>query len=68
MRKIIGFIIFLIIIFIVNLVFYFLSDDYRFFLKKIKDTNQIVYLEDKVINDNDNDKVTINKEEEKILE
>lgn len=64
MRKIIGFIIFLIIIFVVNLVFYFLSDDYRFFLKKIKDTNQVVYLEDKVIND----EVAISKEEEKILE
>jgi hypothetical protein len=51
MRKIIGFIIFLIIIFVVNLVFYFLSDDYRFFLKKIKDTDQVVYLEEKIIND-----------------
>ena len=51
MRKIIIFIIFLIIIFIVNISFYFLSEDYRFFLKKIKDTNEIVYLEDKNIND-----------------
>lgn len=51
MRKIIGFIIFLIIIFVVNLVFYFLSDDYRFFLKKIKDTDQVVYLEEKIIDD-----------------
>ena len=51
MRKIIIFIIFLIIIFIVNISFYFLSEDYRFFLKKIKDTNEIVYLDDKNIND-----------------
>ncbi|MFK7779676.1 MAG: hypothetical protein QM490_00885 [Candidatus Gracilibacteria bacterium] len=51
MRKTIGFVIFLIIIFIVNLVFYFLSEDYRFFLKKIKDTDQTVYLEEKEITD-----------------
>lgn len=51
MRKIILFIIFLIIIFVVNLFFYFLSEDYRFFLKKIKDTDQIVYLEEKNVSD-----------------
>lgn len=51
MRKIIWFIVFLIIIFIVNLFFYFLSEDYRFFLKKIKDTDAIIYLEEKEISD-----------------
>jgi hypothetical protein len=52
MRRIIIFIIFLIAIFIVNLIFYFLSSDYRFFLKKIKNPDEIVYLEDKVYDDN----------------
>jgi len=51
MRRIIIFIIFLIAIFIVNLIFYFLSSDYRFFLKKIKNPDEIVYLEDKVYDD-----------------
>ena len=36
MRKIISFLIFLIIIFIVNLVFYYLSNDYRVFLSNLK--------------------------------
>lgn len=51
MRKVIGFIIFLIIIFVVNLFFYFLSEDYRFFLKKIKDTDEVIYLEEKEVSD-----------------
>ena len=75
MRKIIIFIIFLIIIFVTNLSFYFLSEDYRFFLKKIKDTDQIVYLEDKVINDiieseilEDAEIVALSNKNEKIFE
>jgi len=51
MRRLIVFIIFLIIIFVINLIFYFLSDDYRFFLRKVKDPEQIVYLEEKTIDD-----------------
>jgi len=51
MRKIISFIIFLIVIFITNLVFYTLSDDYKFFLKKIKWKEEVVYLEDKKYDD-----------------
>lgn len=57
MRKIIIFIIFLIIIFIINLVFYFLSDDYKFFLKKIKTNQDTVYLDKKVYDDKLNTKI-----------
>jgi len=52
MRKIIIFIIFLISIFIVNLIFYFISDDYRFFIKKIKNPDSVVYIEEKNYDDN----------------
>lgn len=51
MRKIIILVIFLISIFIINLIFYFVSEDYQFFLKKIKNTDEIVYLEEKEYND-----------------
>lgn len=51
MRKLIIIIIFLITIFTVNLIFYFLSEDYRFFLKKIKNWDNVVYLEEKKYND-----------------
>jgi len=69
MRKIIWTVIFLIIIFIVNLIFYYLSPDYKFFLKKIKNTDNVVYLEEKVINDDKIDELELinNKEEKKIL-
>lgn len=74
MRKIIWFVVFLIIIFVVNLAFYLLSDDYKFFLKKIKDKDNVVYLEDKVINDKLEQKtlswaeiVELSKENEKIF-
>jgi hypothetical protein len=75
MRKIIAFIIFLISIFIINLIFYFLSEDYRFFLKKIKDTDNIVYLEDKTYDDSlekeildEAEVVELSNENEKIFE
>ncbi len=70
MRKTITAIIFLIIIFVVNLIFYYLSDDYKFFLRKIKNTNDVVYLEEKVINDDEINNIDLEnkKEEEKILE
>ena len=51
MRRLIIFLIFLIIIFVVNLIFYFLSDDYRFFLKKIKDREEIIYLDEQMFDD-----------------
>lgn len=51
MRKLIIFLIFLIIIFVLNVIFYFLSTDYRFFLKKIKSPNEVIYLEEKKYND-----------------
>lgn len=51
MKKIIYFIIFFIFIFWINVCFYFISDDYRFFLKKIKNTDEVVYLDEKNIND-----------------
>ncbi len=77
MRKIIIFIIFLISIFIINLIFYFISDDYRFFIKKIKNTDDIVYLEDKQYNDeeikdeeilNNAELVNTNKSNDRIFE
>jgi hypothetical protein len=75
MRKIIIFIIFLISIFIVNLIFYFISDDYKFFLKKIKNPDDIVYIDDKVFDDtldneilNNAEVVVTNKGNEKIFE
>lgn len=52
MRKLIILIIFLIIIFLVNLIFYTISDDYKFFLKKIKDNDQVVYTKQEKIDDN----------------
>ena len=59
MRKIIALIIFIIIIFWVNLLFYFLSEDYRFFLKKIKEKDDVIHMEEKNYNDN-LEKVDIN--------
>lgn len=41
MRNTILFIIFLIIIFVINILFYFISDDYRYFLKDLKNKNNI---------------------------
>lgn len=51
MRKVIVFIIFLIIIFIVNIWFYFLSEDYRTFLKELKDKDNTVDLQEKSFSD-----------------
>ncbi len=52
MRKIIIFILFIISVFVINAAFYFISDDYRFFLKKIKNGDEIVYEVNKPVNDN----------------
>lgn len=52
MRKIIIFILFIISVFVINAAFYFISDDYRFFLKKIKNGDDIVYEVNKPVNDN----------------
>ena len=51
MKKIIYFLIFFIFIFLINVCFYFISDDYRFFLKKIKNSGKIIYLEEIEVND-----------------
>lgn len=51
MRKVIVFIIFLIILFIVNIWFYFLSEDYRVFLKGLKDNGNTVDLQEKSFSD-----------------
>lgn len=51
MRNIIKILFFIILIFFINLFFYYTSSDYRFFLKKIKDKDQVVYLEEKVVDD-----------------
>jgi hypothetical protein len=51
MRRIIVFLVFLVFLFLVNVIFYFVSDDYKFFLKKIKNNDEIVYIDDTEIND-----------------
>jgi len=51
MRKMIHILLILIIIFFVNFFFYFISDDYRFFLKKLKDNESVIYIEKPIIND-----------------
>lgn len=51
MRRIIVFLVFLVFLFLVNVTFYFLSEDYKFFLKKIKNNDEIVYIDDHEIND-----------------
>lgn len=44
-------IIFIIFIFLINVVFYFASENYRFFLKKLKNGEEIVYVNEKNISD-----------------
>jgi len=61
MRKLIIFLVFLVSIFIINYVFYVVSEDYRFFLKKIKDSWGIVYLDQTKV------KTEIDKKEENAL-
>lgn len=70
MRKLIILIIFLIIIFLVNLIFYTISDDYKFFLKKIKDNDQVVYTKQEKIDDNliNVDIVKTNKQNEELFD
>lgn len=51
MRRIILFLAFLVFLFLVNIIFYFLSEDYQFFLKKIKNNNEIVYIDWSEVND-----------------
>ncbi len=51
MRRIIVFLVFLVFLFLVNVIFYFVSDDYKFFLKKIKNNDEIVYIDDTEIHD-----------------
>ncbi len=63
MRKLIIFLIFLVFIFLINYVFYIVSEDYRFFIKKIKDPEDVVYVDKEVIDD----KIKIdNKKEEEL--
>lgn len=51
MRRLIVFLVFLVFLFLVNVTFYFLSEDYEFFLKKLKNDDEIVYMDDIVIDD-----------------
>ena len=52
MKKVmVKILIFLIIIFIVNIIFYYANEDYKFFIKKIKNPERIVYTEEKEITD-----------------
>lgn len=52
MRRIIVFLVFLAFLFLVNVMFYFLSEDYKFFLKKLKNNEEVVYINDSIIDDN----------------
>ncbi|MCP4523161.1 MAG: hypothetical protein GY828_02990 [Candidatus Gracilibacteria bacterium] len=45
MRKIINLLIFLVFLFLVNLSFYFISEDYQFFIKKLKNKEEITYIQ-----------------------
>lgn len=60
MRKIIILIVFVIIIFSINLVFYFVSEDYRTFLKNIKEPNIDIILNEKIVPDKIIEKLNIN--------
>lgn len=51
MRKSIVILIVFIIFFIVNLVFFNFSDNYKFFIKKLKFSDQTVYIDDKKLSD-----------------
>jgi len=72
MRKLIHILLILIILFFVNFIFYFISDDYKFFLKKIKNDDSVIYTEENTINDNfevediwESNIVKVNTEKEK---
>jgi len=52
MRNAILFIIFLIFSFFINVIFYYISDDYRLFLKNIKNDSNISKLEDSFLSSN----------------
>jgi len=53
MRKLIIILIVFVIFFITNLVLFNFSDDYKFFIKKVKDPEKVVYVEkdDKILID-----------------
>lgn len=62
MKKVIAFLIFLIIIFIVNVWFYYLSDDYRNFLKELKEWKIGISLNEQSFNtDSITDNTNINE-------
>ena len=42
---------FIIIVFTLNIVFYYISDDYRFFIKKVKNSDNVIYIETKIVDD-----------------
>ncbi|MDP2091151.1 MAG: hypothetical protein Q8K30_06170 [Candidatus Gracilibacteria bacterium] len=65
MRKVILFLIFLIIIFIVNIGFYFLSEDYRDFLKELKGVDNSLKLEEKSFSDSLMDEKIVLQNEKK---
>lgn len=65
MRKVILFLIFLIIIFIVNIWFYFLSEDYRDFLKELKWVDNSLKLEEKSFSDSLMDEKIVLQNEKK---
>jgi len=52
------------VIFVLNIILYSFSKDYRFFIKKIKNNDEVVYIEGKQINDKIN--TPINEKVEKV--
>lgn len=59
MKYITKILLFISAFFLINLVFYYSSEDYRFLLKKLKNTDEVVYIEDKNITDDYIEKETI---------
>jgi hypothetical protein len=63
MRRLIVILIVLITFFVANLILFNFSQDYKFFVKKLKNPNEVVYVKDKELLDevdNTNKKISIN--------
>jgi len=56
MRILIGAMILLMIVLTINIGVYFISEDYRFFLKKIKYQDELVYEENELLSETSLDK------------
>lgn len=67
MRKLVFIIFVITILFFVNLVFYIMSEDYRFFIKKIKYSDSVIYESKLSINDKDTTLSEIDIEESLVV-